>query len=178
VLVGGFALAYGCSGDSSGEDRACVPGASQSCAGKGDCRGYQVCNDDGSAFGACDCDAAAASGGEGSTSDSTSTGSSGAAGSPEELGTGGVGGGDGGGTTSTGDGGTTNVGSSSGGGDGSGSFPGSAGEGGSGGGTSQCSDPPTVMILVDASSSMWDNMYWDALRDAVLGAVHQLQSEV
>ena len=34
------------------------------------------------------------------------------------------------------------------------------------------------MILVDASSSMWDNMYWDALCDAVLGAVHQLQSEV
>jgi hypothetical protein len=35
-----------------------------------------------------------------------------------------------------------------------------------------------VFVLVDASSSMWDNLYWDNLRDAVLGAVDELDGEV
>jgi len=34
------------------------------------------------------------------------------------------------------------------------------------------------MIVVDASSSMWENEFWEPLRDAVLGAVAQLEDEV
>ncbi len=39
-------------------------------------------------------------------------------------------------------------------------------------------DIPTVMILVDRSSSMWDNMFWDPLRDGVLEVVQRLEQDV
>ncbi len=39
-------------------------------------------------------------------------------------------------------------------------------------------DVPTVFILVDRSSSMWDNMFWDPLRDGVLEVVQQLHQDV
>lgn len=39
-------------------------------------------------------------------------------------------------------------------------------------------DIPTVFILVDRSSSMWDNMFWDPLRDGVLEIVQRLQADV
>jgi hypothetical protein len=37
---------------------------------------------------------------------------------------------------------------------------------------------PTVMILVDRSSSMWENMFWDPFRDGVLEVVQSLQADV
>lgn len=37
---------------------------------------------------------------------------------------------------------------------------------------------PTVYILVDRSTSMWDNQYWDNLRTGVLEIVSDLQEEV
>ncbi|HEU5074439.1 MAG TPA: vWA domain-containing protein [Polyangiaceae bacterium] len=37
---------------------------------------------------------------------------------------------------------------------------------------------PTVFILVDRSTSMWDNMFWDPLRDGVLEVVSRLHEEV
>lgn len=37
------------------ESRACVPGAAVACVGPGGCAGGQVCDDDGSAYGPCDC---------------------------------------------------------------------------------------------------------------------------
>ncbi|HEY6723865.1 MAG TPA: VWA domain-containing protein [Polyangiaceae bacterium] len=37
---------------------------------------------------------------------------------------------------------------------------------------------PTVFILVDRSSSMWDNMFWDPLRDGVLEVVSRLHEDV
>jgi hypothetical protein len=40
-------------------ERACVPGATQSCVGAGACAGGQACLPDGSGFAACDCGAAA-----------------------------------------------------------------------------------------------------------------------
>lgn len=39
-------------------------------------------------------------------------------------------------------------------------------------------DIPTVFILVDRSSSMWDNMFWDPLRDGVLEVVSRLHEDV
>src|SRR5690606_15287813 len=39
-------------------------------------------------------------------------------------------------------------------------------------------DIPTVFILVDRSSSMWDNMFWDPLRDGVLDVVQRLHVDV
>jgi len=37
---------------------------------------------------------------------------------------------------------------------------------------------PTVFILVDRSTSMWDNMFWDPLRDGVLEVVSRLHEDV
>ena len=37
---------------------------------------------------------------------------------------------------------------------------------------------PTVFILVDRSTSMWDNMFWDPLRSGVLEVVSRLHEEV
>jgi len=37
---------------------------------------------------------------------------------------------------------------------------------------------PTVFILVDRSTSMWDNMFWDPLREGVLDVVSRLHEEV
>lgn len=39
-------------------------------------------------------------------------------------------------------------------------------------------DIPTVFILVDRSTSMWDNMYWDPLREGVLEVVERLHLDV
>ena len=39
-------------------------------------------------------------------------------------------------------------------------------------------DIPTVFILVDRSTSMWDNMYWDDLRDGILDVVQRLHQDV
>lgn len=200
VLVGGLALGYGCSGDSKPTDRACVPGISQSCTGKGACDGYQVCNDEGSAFGACDCDTESSTGASGAPGND-STGTGGVGGNPEDTSAGGSGGTGGGvsaegaaagALTTTGDQGTTSTGGSTGGGSASGGVTSTTGQGGTGGvssstigstsqggtgGTPECSEAPTVMILVDRSTSLMDYMFWDPLRDAVLAAVSQLESE-
>jgi hypothetical protein len=40
---------------SSPSARACVPGATQACVGRGACPGGQACRPDGSGFGPCDC---------------------------------------------------------------------------------------------------------------------------
>lgn len=37
---------------------------------------------------------------------------------------------------------------------------------------------PTVFILVDRSTSMWDNMFWDPLRDGVLEVVERVHQDV
>lgn len=37
---------------------------------------------------------------------------------------------------------------------------------------------PTVFILVDRSTSMWDNMFWDPLRDGVLEVVSRVHQDV
>src|SRR5687768_10844983 len=37
---------------------------------------------------------------------------------------------------------------------------------------------PTVFILVDRSTSMWDNMFWDPLRTGVLEVVSRLHEDV
>ncbi len=39
-------------------------------------------------------------------------------------------------------------------------------------------DIPTVFILVDRSTSMWENMFWDPLRDGVLEVVQRLEQDV
>lgn len=58
------ALSLGCgSEESNGEQRACVPNASVSCAGPGNCSGFQVCKSDGSAYSACDCVGSGGAGG-------------------------------------------------------------------------------------------------------------------
>lgn len=45
----------GCSSSSSSSASRCVPGASVTCAGPGNCTGYQVCKSDGSGLEACNC---------------------------------------------------------------------------------------------------------------------------
>jgi hypothetical protein len=59
----GAILLVACGGDSEPneagaaavEPGGCVPGASQACTGPGGCEGGQICADDGSRFGPCDC---------------------------------------------------------------------------------------------------------------------------
>jgi hypothetical protein len=55
------------SGGSAGAEPAtvCEPGRSEACTGPGACEGAQVCNGDGTAWGACDCEEPAGSGGAG-----------------------------------------------------------------------------------------------------------------
>jgi hypothetical protein len=50
-------------------EQVCSPGATQLCFGPGACEGAQVCNDDGMAFGECDCGSGGSSpvGGAGGT---------------------------------------------------------------------------------------------------------------
>ena len=106
----GVIAAQGCgSGDG---DRACVPGASQSCAGPSDCAGHQVCNDEGSRYEACICGDGGSGGGGGGSGGSSGSGGSGDGGTSA----GGVGG-TAGGTASAnagGNGGTAASGSSGG----------------------------------------------------------------
>ncbi|MBI4956810.1 MAG: DUF4215 domain-containing protein [Myxococcales bacterium] len=52
-------------GPSEMEALACVPGATQLCVGPGVCSGAQVCSDDGSRWGACECGSAQGGGGAG-----------------------------------------------------------------------------------------------------------------
>jgi cysteine-rich repeat protein len=55
-LAGVVALAWACGGISSSDSGSiCAPGETQSCAGPRDCQGAQICNDEGSGWGACDC---------------------------------------------------------------------------------------------------------------------------
>lgn len=202
----GLSAAQGCGSSEDNDQRACVPGASQSCAGPLDCDGYQVCNDEGSAFEPCMCGEGGSSGRGGTSDSGGSAGTSGGGGGTGDSG-GSAGASDGGSSSGTSDaggsgatsdggaggttsGGETNTGgtgpatvtsATSSGGSGT-SSGGSSGDGGTstaGGGTGgSCSMEPTVMVLVDASSSMWDNQFWEPLREAVLGAVQELESEV
>lgn len=68
----GGTSAGGSSAGGSGSS-ACVPGASVSCVGPGACQGGQVCNADGTGYGACEC----ASGGGGSSSGGSGSGDDG-----------------------------------------------------------------------------------------------------
>jgi len=133
VLGVGLAVfaAPGCDASDGGGERACVPGASQACTGPRDCAGYQVCNDEGSAFEPCSC----GDGGSGGTSDGGSGGTSdGGSGGTGDGGSGGTG--DGG---SAGDGasaGAAGFASAAGGNSGVGGTDGIGGSGGSGGSSS------------------------------------------
>ncbi|MEZ4223826.1 MAG: hypothetical protein R3B13_22950 [Polyangiaceae bacterium] len=147
--LGAGLLAWGLGGCT--DDHACAPGDSKACVGPESCRGYQVCNADGTAFGACDC----SSGAGGAGGDSTGgAGSGGVAGAPVGGTSGigasggadasaGVGGSDGGGTGGTDGGGTGGVDASAGAGGidagGTGGADASAGDGGGTGGASDAS---------------------------------------
>jgi len=94
----------GCGADES-EPQGCVPGASAECTGVDGCSGYQLCEEDGRAYGPCQCGGASgasgSSGAPGGGAPSTSGGSSGAGGSgaasgADTGGSGGSGGGSGG----------------------------------------------------------------------------------
>ena len=202
----GLCAAQGCGSNEDNDQRACVPGASQSCAGPQDCDGYQVCNDEGSAFEPCMCGDGGNGGSGGSSADGGGGGSGGTSDSGGSAGAsdGGSSGGtnDAGGSSATSDsgaGGTTSSGGTSTGGTagsgnatsatssggsstssgGSGADGGTSTTGGGTGGTgTDCSVAPTVMLVVDASSSMWDNGFWEPLREAVLGAVEELDGDV
>ncbi len=63
LLGGVLALAaVGCDDD---DDTVCTSGDTQACLGPGACEGAQICNADGTAWGACDCGSAGGSGGGG-----------------------------------------------------------------------------------------------------------------
>jgi hypothetical protein len=91
------AASIDCGSSSSKSSMACVPGVSLTCGGPGGCVGYQLCQSDGSGYGACRCGAAAEGGLEdatlapnedasGSVMDAT-LGRDGQAGSPVDAGT-------------------------------------------------------------------------------------------
>jgi hypothetical protein len=80
ALLGG-----GCSGNGAGPARACIPGASVSCACAGSRVGAQICNASGSGYNVCSCTGPAGTGG--------STGGRGGAGNSAGGGAGGVSGG-------------------------------------------------------------------------------------
>lgn len=82
-----LALASAC-GSEETDTRGCVAGQSVGCVGPNGCSGYQVCNDDGTSFGACACASDVTETGGGSML--ASGGSSGGA----SVSTGGLGGGD------------------------------------------------------------------------------------
>ena len=200
-LVGGLVVGgvvYGCSVESSNSAApGCVPGASQSCAGESDCAGYQICNDEGTGFEPCQCGqgpsggatsgSATGAGGEGGEGPTSSTASASASGGSGALATSTQNGSSQASTTATS--GTTSAGGGESGTSG-GSTTSAGGETGTGGGGStststttattgqSCSGEPAVLVLVDASSSMWDNGYWDTLKSAVLGTVQELQGDV
>lgn len=53
LVAGLVASVVGCS---SGHADTCTPGASVACTGPGGCTGGQVCSNDGTSYGSCDCD--------------------------------------------------------------------------------------------------------------------------
>lgn len=56
LFVGASFVSTACGGDESAQgDTPCVPGATAECFGPGQCTGAQICKDDGSGFGPCDC---------------------------------------------------------------------------------------------------------------------------
>ena len=71
----GLIVFIACGSSSSGGNggTSCAPGISQSCVGAGGCAGGQVCKQDGSGFGACDC----GSGSDGGSHDGSAQDSSG-----------------------------------------------------------------------------------------------------
>jgi hypothetical protein len=75
-------------GQEGGTTAVCTPGASVACTGPGGCAGGQVCNNDGSALGTCDCGApsGSASGASGANADSGSGIGSGTSGSASGAG--------------------------------------------------------------------------------------------
>jgi len=95
-------LGGGCGGASSSDTGVCDPGVTQVCLGPGACEGAQVCSDDGSRWGPCDC------GGNAGAAGSDVGGSAGRADGGADGGTSGVDGGTGGADGGTGgvDGGT------------------------------------------------------------------------
>ena len=134
---GGAAETGGSGGGNTGGgsgSTACIPGATQTCVGPGQCAGVQSCTDDGSRWGACDC-------GESTGGSGGSVGDGGMAGSGEAGASAGAGGGEptGGDAGATGSGGSGNVTGTGGedtGGTGGGVTGGTGGDGGSvGGGT-------------------------------------------
>ncbi len=55
-LAGSIAIVWACGGSSeTSTGSVCTPGATRSCSGPDACTGAQLCNDEGSAWGACDC---------------------------------------------------------------------------------------------------------------------------
>lgn len=54
VFAGGCSLSGSCGGQIS--NRACPPGATQTCVGAGQCAGVQVCNEAGTIWGSCSCE--------------------------------------------------------------------------------------------------------------------------
>lgn len=58
-LVLSLVAACGSLDESESTSATCVPGQSSACVGSNSCQGFQICNDDGSAYGACNCSASA-----------------------------------------------------------------------------------------------------------------------
>ncbi|HMR77482.1 MAG TPA: SUMF1/EgtB/PvdO family nonheme iron enzyme [Polyangiaceae bacterium] len=112
LVLLGAAFVASCGGDdSSGGDKAkiCQAGDSKSCTGPAGCQGGQVCNADGTAWGACDCGGGtggATNDGGGATAGLGASGgvggSAGSAGGGASAGSGGVGGGGNGGASGAG----------------------------------------------------------------------------